>query len=77
MVIEAERLLLRELTHEDFRALFEILSDSEMMQHYPQPFDAERIKGRIEWNLQNDKDYSFGLWAVILKETGKHIGDAA
>lgn len=27
MVIETERLILRELTHEDFSALFEILSD--------------------------------------------------
>ena len=41
------------------------------MQHYPQPFDEERTRGWIEWNLQNYKEYGFGLWAVVLKETHK------
>ena len=75
MVIETERLLLREFTHEDFSALFEILSDSETMRHYPKPFDEERIKGWIEWNLQNYRENGFGLWAVVLKETDEVIGD--
>ena len=44
MVIETERLLLREFTHEDFPALFEIVSDPETMRHYPQPFDENRTK---------------------------------
>ena len=71
MKIETERLLLRELTLDDFDALYEILSDTETMQHYPKPFDEERTKGWIEWNLRNYKEYGFGLWAVILKETGE------
>ena len=29
----------------------------------------------IEWNIQNYQKYGFGIWAVILKETGKFIGD--
>ena len=29
----------------------------------------------INWNLENYKTYGFGLFAVILKETGKMIGD--
>ena len=75
MVIEAERLLLRELTYKDFPVLFEILSDPETMRHYPQPFDENRTKDWIEWNLQNYKIYGFGLWAVVLKETDDFIGD--
>ncbi|WP_289284636.1 GNAT family N-acetyltransferase, partial [Parablautia intestinalis] len=75
MVIETERLLLREFTHEDFPALFEIVSDPETMRHYPQPFDENRTKDWIEWNLQNYKEHGFGLWAVVLKETGEFIGD--
>lgn len=50
MIIETERLILREYTLEDFEALFEIMSDPETMQHYPKPFDEERTKGCIEWN---------------------------
>jgi RimJ/RimL family protein N-acetyltransferase len=75
MVIETERLLLREFTHEDFPALFEIFSDPETMRHYPKPFDENRTKDWIEWNLQNYKDNGFGLWAVVLKKTGDFIGD--
>ena len=75
MVIETARLILREYTPEDFEALFEILSDAETMQHYPKPYDAEMTKRWIERNLQNYQKYGFGIWAVILKETGKLIGD--
>lgn len=66
---------MREFTLDDFNALYEIMSDKETMQHYPKPFDEQRIKGWIEWNLLNYKKYGFGLWAVVLKETGELIGD--
>ena len=75
MVIKTENLLLREFTHEDFPALFEIFSDPETMRHYPKPFDENHIKDWIEWNLQNYEEYGFGLWAVVLRETDEFIGD--
>lgn len=75
VIIETERLLLREYTLEDFEALFEIMSDEETMKHYPAPFDEERVKGWIVWNIENYNKYGFGLWAVILKETNEFIGD--
>lgn len=74
-MIETERLLLREYTRDDFDALFEIVSDPETMAHYPAPFDEERTRRWIEWNLENYAQYGFGLWAVVLKETGEFIGD--
>ena len=75
MTIETERLLLREYRQDDFDAIYEILSDAETMSHYPAPFDEERVRGWIRWNLDNYEKYGFGLWAVILKETGELIGD--
>ena len=74
-MIETERLILREYTFDDFDALYEILSDPETMQHYPAPFDEERTRGWITWNLENYEKYGFGLWAVVLKGTGEFIGD--
>ncbi len=74
-MIETDRLILREFTTDDFEALYGILSDSETMQHYPAPFDEERTKNWIEWNIENYEKYGFGLWAVVLKETGNLIGD--
>ena len=75
MLLQTARIFLREFTYDDFDSLFEILSDAEVMKYYPKPFDAERVKGWIEWNLQNYKQYGFGLWAVCLKDSGKMIGD--
>ena len=74
-MIETPRLLLRNYTLSDFDSLYEILSDPETMQHYPAPFDEEKTRNWITWNLDNYEKYGFGLWAVILKETGEFIGD--
>ena len=74
-MIETERLLLREYTPDDFDALYEILSDPETMRHYPAPYDEAGTRHWIEWNLENYTQYGFGLWAVVLKETGEFIGD--
>lgn len=41
MVIETERLILREYCLEDFEAILEILSDTEKMQHSPKTYDEE------------------------------------
>ena len=75
MVIETERLLLREMTHDDFRALYQVLADSDIMQYYPYTFDENRVRNWIERNIDRYRILGFGLWAVCLKKTGEMIGD--
>lgn len=75
MQLETKRLILRELDSSDFDALYEILSDIETMKHYLKTFDAERVRGWIEWNRDNYRTFGFGLWAVTLKGDGRLIGD--
>lgn len=75
MVIETERLLLREMTESDFDALYEVLADSDLMQHYPYAFDEAGVRGWIVRNIERYQIFGFGLWAVCLKETGEMIGD--
>lgn len=75
MQLETERLILREYTMDDFDDLYEILSDEETMKHYPAPFDRDKVKNWIRWNRDNYDTFGFGLWAVVLKENGKMIGD--
>lgn len=75
MKFETDRLILRELTMDDLRDLHAILSDPDLMRHYPQPFDWEKSKSWIAWNLENYATYGFGLWAVILKADNRLIGD--
>ena len=45
------------------------------MQFYPAPFDEARVKGWIARNQQRYREEGFGLWSVVLKETGEVIGD--
>lgn len=75
MILETERLLLREMTMADFDALYAVLGDADIMQHYPYTFDEERVRGWITRNIERYKVFGFGLWAVVLKETGEMIGD--
>lgn len=73
--IETERLYLRELTESDFDSLYNVLADSDIMKHYPYTFDEKRVKNWIAKNIEIYNIFGFGLWAVILKETGQFIGD--
>lgn len=75
MKIETERLYLRELTHEDFDALYKVLADSDIMQHYPYTFDEIRVQNWINRSIERYHIFGFGLWAVCLKNTGEMIGD--
>lgn len=75
MVIETKRLLLREMTYNDFYALYQVLADADIMRHYPYTFDETRVRNWIERNIERYRILGFGLWAVCLKETGEVIGD--
>ena len=75
MIIETERLFLREMKENDFDALYEVLADADIMQHYPYTFDESRVRNWIQRNIERYRIFGFGLRAVCLKETGKMIGD--
>lgn len=74
-IIETERLILREMTPEDFDRLHAVLADSDIMQHYPYTFNEARVRNWINRNLERYRVFGFGLWAVCLKENGGMIGD--
>ncbi|ODM26364.1 hypothetical protein A7W90_09095 [Clostridium sp. Bc-iso-3] len=63
------------MTENDFDALYAILVDSNIMEHYPYTFDEDRIRGWIRKNIERCKVFGFGLWDVVLKETGEMIVD--
>lgn len=75
MILETQRLILREYTQEDFSDLYKLLSDPITMQHYPKPYDEKGTQRWLDWNFNNYKTYGFGLWALIRKDTGEFIGD--
>ena len=75
MIIETERLYLREMTEHDFDELYKVLGDSEIMKYYPYSFDEYRVRSWIQRNMDRYHTFGFGLWAVCLKETDEMIGD--
>jgi len=75
MTIETVRLILREMNMSDYEALYAVLTDSDIMQHYPYTFDETRVRGWIDRNVERYRTFGFGLWAVCLKDTGEMIGD--
>lgn len=75
MKIETKRLFLREMTADDYDALYTVLADSDIMQHYPYTFDKARVQNWINKNIDRYRVFGFGLWAVCLKSTGEMIGD--
>jgi [ribosomal protein S5]-alanine N-acetyltransferase len=74
-ILETERLLLREFVSEDVDALAAVLSDPETMRFYPAPLDRAGVAAWIERNRQRYADHGHGLWAMVLKSSGKVIGD--
>lgn len=75
MVLETQRLILREYMQEDFPALHRMLSDPETMAYYSAPYDEAGARRWLDWSLQNYRNYGFGWWVMISKETGDFIGD--
>jgi hypothetical protein len=75
IMIETNRLLLREMGPEDFDALYAVLADSDIMQHYPYTFDEAHVRNWINKNIERYRVFGFGLWAVCLNATGEMIGD--
>ncbi|WP_288695153.1 GNAT family N-acetyltransferase [uncultured Brachyspira sp.] len=79
IIIETNRLILRELNEnskEDYNSLCEILKDKETMYAYEHGFTEEECREWFERQINRYKTYGFGLWAVILKENNKLIGQA-
>jgi len=75
LILETERVVLREFVAEDASALARILSDPETMRYYPAPFDHEGVVAWIDRNLRRYQKDSHGLWAMILKASAELVGD--
>lgn len=74
MILESERLYLRELTQEDYQDLCEILQDEETMTYYEHAFTDDEVQKWLDNQLYRYQQYGFGLWAVIRKTDGAMLG---
>jgi ribosomal-protein-alanine N-acetyltransferase len=76
IILETNRLLIRQLQRDDLAALHALYSDPVMRRYYPEgTLTLEETREELEWFLQGHPQHpSLGLWATILKETGEFIG---
>lgn len=74
MIIETNRLSLREMQKSDYPALCKILQDAEVMYAYEGIFSDTETQEWLDKQIRNYNEYGFGLWAVTLKTTGEMIG---
>jgi RimJ/RimL family protein N-acetyltransferase len=70
-----QRLIMREMTGADLDDLAALLGDPEVMRFYPRPRTRAEAEDWIDWNLRLYRDYGFGLWAMVLRDTGEFAGD--
>lgn len=74
MVLETQRLVLREMTQADFPDLCKIMQDDDVMYAYEGIFSNDEVQRWLDRQIERYKEFGFGLWAVVLKETGIMIG---
>lgn len=74
MIIETERLSMREMCQSDYNALCKILQNEEVMYAYEGAFSDKEVQEWLDKQIMRYKTDGFGLYAVILKENGEMIG---
>ncbi len=75
IIINTERMVLREFVKSDVDALFQILAQPEVMQFSPTgalSFDMSAAK--MQSFIDSYQEYGYGKWAVIHRQTGRLIG---
>ncbi len=74
MILETERLYLREMNQSDFKSLCRTLQDEEAMYAYEGAFRDDEVQEWLDRQISRYQKWHFGLWAVILKKTNEMIG---
>lgn len=76
VILETEHLYLREMKQSDFEDLAEILQNPNVMYAYEHNFSDNDVQVWLNRQIERYKKNGFGLWAVILKNTGGVVGQA-
>jgi RimJ/RimL family protein N-acetyltransferase len=69
------RLAFREMTPHDLDHMAALLSDPDVMRHYPHPKSREEASAWIAWSRRLYREHGFGLWLLTLRDTGEFVGD--
>jgi ribosomal-protein-alanine N-acetyltransferase len=75
-VLETGRLILRRLTMDDLDDLAALYRDPEVRRWFPEGvLTREETRAELAWVIDvYYRQYGYGLWAAVLKETGAFVG---
>ena len=68
MILETERLYLREMNQSDLGSLCKILQDEDAMYAYEGAFSDTEVQEWLDRQISRYQKWGFGLWAVVLGE---------
>ncbi len=74
MILQTQRLLLREMDQGDWEPLCAILQDPEVMYAYEHAFSDQEVQAWLDNQRRRYREDGFGLWAVVSRQTGEMIG---
>jgi RimJ/RimL family protein N-acetyltransferase len=74
IILETNRLLLREFSGNDYNDLCEILQDKDVMYAYEHSFSNEEVKNWYNKQMERYEKNGHGLWGAIHKETNEFLG---
>lgn len=74
IVLNTDRLQLREMNLSDIDALSLMLQDDKVMYAYNGAFSDEETMAWMQNQLRRYKEYGFGLWGVFNRKSGEMIG---
>lgn len=76
MILQTERLLLREMNEADLPDLAEMLQNPAVMYAYEHDFSDRDVQAWLDRQTTRYRTCGFGLWAVLRKDTMEMIGQA-
>ena len=76
VILQTERLFLRELVEGDIPDLKEILQDRRVMYAYGHDFSDADVRAWYERQQRRYAALGFGLWAAVEKDSGAVVGQA-
>ena len=73
-MLETERLRLRRWTEDDLRPFAEMNADPVVMEFFPRTLTRGESDGLVERIEAGFEAHGFGLWAVVVRESGELVG---
>lgn len=76
VIVETERLLLREMSQEDSAFVTAMLTHPEVMRYWPRPYTPQEAVEWIERHKERFRTHGDGYWLAIEKTGGQPVGQA-